>query len=430
MAIFPATFNAQHYIGCFIIPSLGKIISEQRIENEIDFKTMAHMMREFCVHKEHGKHLHEWLKPFYRMYFYADRQLWALDDVAQLIGELADCDDCFPDWAQEQDLMEMTACWSEYIQTEEHTQAYWEVLERLLYADYRAEWEKIGFDLAEKLLNEEVYGNYLSSEVYAVLHGLSMICATDLSAEDKQEMFALMRRKWKFMKHLYSVAFRHVIGSKFKNMIQVVNQIHGHAGHHPYAHLIYDILADRADDFCKKKGDARKLENHLRKIEDVMTGTPANNELDELSHILFPEELNRQLEKNRPKSYQQLKGELETLKEEMAVQREQMNERIGQMAEQLKKMAEASVPISDIERELLNLPEGMAWDVFGKLNTLLMTNAAWMTNAVFIRNKILNRMQNPQPNVQATHYYASGSTHNDDSKHISVTNDKKQIGQS
>ena len=113
----------------------------------------------------------------------------------------------------------------------------------------------------------------------------------------------------------------------------------------------------------------------------------------------------------------------------MAVQREQMNEQISQMASQLKKMAEASVPISDIEMELMRLPDGMAWEVFGKLNNLLMANEAWARNAVIIRNRILERMQNPQPNVQTTNYYAPGSTHNDGSKHISLTNDKKQIGQ-
>ena len=429
MSVFPSTFNAQYYISRYIIPSLSKIINEQNIEDEIDFKTMAHMMKDLCVHKEYGIYLHEWMKPFYQMYFYADKQLWAMWNVAELIGEIADCDKSFPDWAREQNIMKMTACWSEYIQTEEYTHAYWKVLKNLLYANYQAEWKEIGFDLADNLLNEEVYGNYLSSEVYAILHGLSMICATYLSAEEKQEMFSLMHRKWSFMKHLYSVAFRHVIGSKFKNMIQVVNQIHGHPGHHPYAHLIYDILTDRADDFCKKKGDAKKLENHLSKITDVMMSTPPSNELDELSRILFPEELHRHLEANRPMNYQQLKSELDTLKNEMAVQREQMNEQISQMASQLKKMAEASVPISDIEMELMRLPDGMAWEVFGKLNNLLMANEAWARNAVIIRNRILERMQNPQPNVQTTNYYAPGSTHNDGSKHISLTNDKKQIGQ-
>ena len=105
--------------------------------------------------------------------------------VAELIGEIADCDKSFPDWAREQNIMKMTACWSEYIQTEEYTHAYWKVLKNLLYANYQAEWKEIGFDLADNLLNEEVYGNYLSSEVYAILHGLSMICATYLSAEEK-----------------------------------------------------------------------------------------------------------------------------------------------------------------------------------------------------------------------------------------------------
>ena len=79
------------------------------------------------------------------------------------------------------------------------------------------------------------------------------------------------------------------------------------------------------------------------------------------------------------------------------------------------------------------LPDGMAWDIFGKLNTLLMANVAWTKNAVGIRNRLLKRMQTPTPMVQATNYYASGATHDDRSQHLSVesgaTIDHKMIGQ-
>lgn len=34
---------------------------------------------------------------------------------------------------------------------------------------------------------------------------------------------------------------------------------------------------------------------------------------------------------------------------------------------------------------------------------------------------------NPKSSVQATNYYAPGSTHNDGSKHISLTNDKNLL---
>ena len=429
MVVFSSTSNAEHYMEDIIVPALSEIIKEQNIGNETEFDTMALTMKEFCTHKVYGVRLHEYLKPYYKMYFYADKRLWALGDVAGLIGDLANCDECFPAWSEELDLMNIANSWSEYVQSEEHVSDYWEVLEKLLQVRNRKEWEKMGYILADKLLNGGVYGNYSSSEVYAILHGLSMICATNLPVTDKREMFSMMRRKWNFMKHLYSVAFRHVIGSKFKNIIQVVNQIHGHAGHHPYAHLVYDVLADRAEDFCKKTGDEKKLENHLKKIEEVMITTPARNELDELSRVLFPQELNAFLEKNRPQNYQQIKSELVALKKEMAIQREHLNERITQMAGQLRKMAEASVPISDIEEELMRLPEGMAWDVFGQLNNLLMANEVWAKNAVVIRNRILTRMNTPKPQVQAEHYYASGSTHNDGSKHILLANDNKQIGQ-
>lgn len=151
-------------------------------------------------------------------------------------------------------------------------------------------------------------------------------------------------------------------------------------------------------------------------------------ELDELYGILFPEEFQFYLKNNRPKNYKQLESEYESFKREMNERIGQMNIQISAMAEQLKTMAAASVPISVIADELMQLSAGVAWEVFIQLNGMLIENEAWVKHAGEIRKRIRQRMNDQQPTIQATNYYESGASHNDHQKHLHITNDKKQIG--
>ena len=121
-----------------------------------------------------------------------------------------------------------------------------------------------------------------------------------------------------------------------------------------------------------------------------------------------------------------METELEKFKEEL----KELNVKITGMAEQLKTMASSSVPISVIADELLELSPGIAWEVFIQLNGMLIENEAWMKGAGEIRKRIRQKIQQEsQPPLQATHYYAAGAQHNDNQKHLHVTNDHKQIGQ-
>jgi hypothetical protein len=182
------------------------------------------------------------------------------------------------------------------------------------------------------------------------------------------------------------------------------------------------------EDFCNKKGDREKLEKQLQKIEDRMKSNMPSAELDELYGILFPEEFQFYLKNNRPKNYKQLESEYESFKREMNERIGQMNIQISAMAEQLKTMAAASVPISVIADELMQLSAGVAWEVFIQLNGMLIENEAWVKHAGEIRKRIRQRMNDHQPTIQATNYYESGASHNDHQKHLHITNDKKQIG--
>ena len=136
--------------------------------------------------------------------------------------------------------------------------------------------------------------------------------------------------------------------------------------------------------------------------------------------MLFPKVWKNYIEKHRLKDYKELE-------EELASMQGKVQELIDK---QVKMLSDSAIPVEVIASELdklsMSVP-GMAYEVFEKLNSLLIANEAWTKNAPEIRNRILKKMQ--KTTIQATNYYESGSNHNDHQKHLHITNDKKQIGQ-
>lgn len=236
-------------------------------------------------------------------------------------------------------------------------------------------------------------------------------------------MLDMMRNHWDFLRYLYSVMFRQLIGCNYGNFTQVANMIHFRSAYHPYAHLFYAVFVERADEFVKRKTDRKKMEEHLKKIEDVMESTPKSDALDALCDLLFPEELKDFLDKHRPKDARQLKEEIALLREELGETTRQMNQQVQAMADKMKALLEASVSIEEIEKELLMLDYNEAMGVFKQLNTLLLNNKAWVNNAGSIRNRIYQLKDVAKGGD--TYNYASGATHNDGRTTMNINpNDK------
>jgi hypothetical protein len=177
--------------------------------------------------------------------------------------------------------------------------------------------------------------------------------------------------------------------------------------------------------FCKDgykrlplKNDQKKIEEHLNKIASVMESTPKSDALDALCNLLFPEELSEYLAKHRPKDARQLREEIACLREELGETTRQMNQQVQAMADTMKAMLEASVPIEEIEQELLMLDYNEAIGVFKQLNTLLLNNKAWVNNAGSIRSKIY-QLKN-QSKGGDTYNYASGATHYDGRRTLNI----------
>lgn len=427
---FTNTSHAEKYIRDFILPEVKEFLKKDTLF-EVEKREVLSIMVKEIARDGHGKILHEAMLPYIERYFYARDGVfdWEYRMKRFLLDDIIESDTILGVWASGQDIFQATDEWGKTLM--ESSSNAWHFLwmmECMIDTGYEADWSALVKETCDRLLKEEVYGNYKSCELHSMLYGTAMIYSSPkLADERKREMLELLKSHWDFLKNIYSVMFRCIVGYRFTNMAQVANTVTLSKSYYPYLHLFHCVLKGRIEDFCVKKGDRTKLEKQLQRIEELMKSTTPSTELDELYEVLFPDEFQHYLNTHRPKDYKQLENEFECFKKEMNERVAQMNSQILGMAEQLRTMASASVPIKVIADELLELPSGIAWEVFIQLNGMLIENEAWVKHASEIRERIRNKQENPLPNVQATNYYASGSTHNDGSKHISLTNDKKQL---
>lgn len=373
------------------------------------------------------------MRYFYHCLFYADPLIvgHGKSEVRSIVRNAMKFDNHFNEWAEsELDMLKSAHAWAEYYrQLCNSTNDYFKLLEVLAFNSYEESWEELKKGLRKVFISQQIEGNQYSREVYCILHAYVMIWKENIDFWKKYDYFILFRKHWNFLRFLYSVMLHQVVACGFNNFASIGNQLKNHPSYEPFIHLFYSAIMEHKEAICKNGTKRDKLEKSLADIREIVGRTPRSNELDELCDILFSNRLKQYLDKHRPKSYRELEDEVKALRINLEKNTNEMQSLIDKQVEMLSK---DSISIEVISRELDILSErvpGMAYEVFEKMNTLLVANEVWIKNAAEIRNRILGKM-NPKPSVQATNYYAPGSTHNDGSKHISLTNDKKQIGQS
>lgn len=367
----------------------------------------------------HAHLLHEAMVPFYEKFIHFDTELFDHSRISLrlAISGLITDDPYFGQWLETFDLLDLVESWCCGVTESQYTTIL-HLMKCALNNGYDNDWEKLADDFRFRLLAEVECGTPWSREVYAIMNGICMIWKSSLDESEKRQLLDKMNYDWDFLRYLYSVMFRQLIGCNYKNFTQVANMIHFRSAYHPYAHLFYAVFVERADEFVKRKADQKKFDVHLKKIEEVMESTPKSDALDALCNLLFPEELNEYLAKHRPKDARQLREEIARLREELGETTRQMNQQVQSMADKMKALLEASVPIEEIEQELLMLDYNEAMEVFKQLNTLLLNNKAWVNNAKSIRNRIY-QLKN-QSKGGDTYNYASGATHNDGRRTLNI----------
>ena len=168
----------------------------------------------------------------------------------------------------------------------------------------------------------------------------------------------------------------------------------------PFLNILYSAILERSADLIRLGAKQKNLDKAVTYIEDLINKTDQSPELDRLCEVLFPDEIRDMLNTHRLPSYQQLKLENGKLKQkqqellqQMQEQTRQTNEQIAKMAETIKSAIEASIPVKDIEKELMDLPAGTAWEIFQTLNELFEDHDTWRKYDRGIRKKLKERMK-------------------------------------
>ena len=406
------------YIHSSLIPRMTILDTTKNFEVSSKLRNEMH-----AVFK--GKHahlLHEAMKPFYEKYIHLDTGIFEHSHISLRleIWNLIEIDPYFGQWFENYDLLDLAENkWCTVTESQYHI--IFHLMKCALNGGYDNDWKKLADDFRFRLLSEVECGTPWSREVYAIMNGICMIWKSSADESEKMQLLDKMKNDWDFLKYLYSVMFRQIIGCSYKNFTQVANMIHFRSSYHPYAHLFYAVFVERADEFVKEKTDQKKIEKHLNKMVEVMESTPKSDDLNDLCNLLFPEELNEYLARHRPKDARQLREEIACLREELGETTRQMNQQVQAMADKMKALLEASVPIEEIEQELLMLDYNEAMGVFRQLNTLLLNNKAWVNNAGSIRNEIY-KLKNETKGGD-TYNYAFGATHNDGRRTLNIRQD-------
>ena len=135
---------------------------------------------------------------------------------------------------------------------------------------------------------------------------------------------------------------------------------------------------------CIIAGAVINLEKKMELIHNVMDNTIPSDDLNELCDTLFPEDFQRMLDEFRPETREQVERERNRLRYEVGL----LTDQLSAMANRLKEALENSVPIPEIEKQLLRLSPGTALDLCGKMTLMLSDNQAWMASML---GKVVSR---------------------------------------
>ena len=346
---------------------------------------------EAMLKQGHMQDIHVLMQEFYDGYLWGrmeSRDAWFFIDF------LAQRDENIGSWATGRiNLMELAERWIELGDSSK----LMSLLTQLGRTGYETDWETLRSTLDEKLRRMEVDGTRNgmkeSGYYYCLLHAFTMIMMSAHTEEKKMELLELFDGNWGFLRYMYSVMTRTIVGFRFANFASLTNNLTNDKEFEPYYHLYHSPLKERFNELCTKGTKKEKLEKAFLKLEQRMKQTSPSDELDGLCEVLFPEDFRELLNRHRPKSYQELEGEIVHIKEEMNVTIDALNRQVRDLAERLSAAVQASVPIKEIEDELMRFQSREALAIYMQLNILLIGNTAWQARAVSIRDMLLAKQQ-------------------------------------
>ena len=398
--------------------------------------------------------LHAMMVPYYKMYLNGDTKLCCIGSRLESIGRemahvIAD-DDQFGSWASEQKLILAAENWGDNLKRFEKESKriyrFFHVLELLLQYDCLQDWKSLSGELKEMLFKAEVCYDYKTDEVLCVLHAFTMIMQQEWTKEKKQEQFHLLYQHWLFLKHYYSVMTRHIIGVKWTKFSKVTETVMtASQAFKPHMHIYYCGLMDCVDELNLDKKHRREMDKICLQMQEELNRIKDHSELlYDLCDALFPEDFQRMLRENRPKSYKEVEDEShrkDELIKQIQKQNKQLKSDLDATKEVLEQMILSSIPIKDVDVELEQYPPAMSWELLLKLNESPILNAfeAWHNAYPALLKKYRDRLvdsMNQQKELneaikegvnRPTYNYEAGSTHDDKRNQLVFGEEKEKL---
>ena len=359
--------------------------------------------------REYVRVLHEMMVPYYTQYLNGDTPLCKpnMEAIRWEMKRIIEDDSLFGEWASEQDLIIAAEGWGgnmKRIPEEKRIYQYFHVLEVLLKSGCRKDWRELSATLKAKLFMAEEYSDYKTDELYCILHAFTMIMQQEWTLEKKEQQLELLRQNWLFMKYYYSVMTRHIVGVKWTDFYDVTKTVlKSSQSFKPHMHIYYCGLMEIVDELNMDSKHRRKMDDLILKMQNEVNRTEPSDMLYGLCDLLFPEEFYRLLREHRPKTYKEVENENQQKDElinQLKTQTKHLQSELERTTETLRQMIESSIPIEEIERELLNLQVGVDYAVFIQLTGMLIGNVAWMKAAPAIKQRILARQAQPTVSIQ------------------------------
>ena len=402
-----------------IILSLTKCAKEGQALSLFEMNIIWHKIKD-CVDKDEQLYILDQLRPLYNDYLIGKNPLnqYYCDEV---MLKLCEWDVTYNNTIANINLVKTAISWADN-NSKVRLHGFMYLLSHYYMANPNIKWDSLEPDVWHELLKLEVYGNRTKAGYLVLLHAFLRIVIRRTDPLEQQKLIDLFIENWDYLKLVYSIMIRCIVDCGHKDFAGVANNVRIMSGCHPYIYIFYSVLSERFEDLCQSDTDREKLSRHLNKILGIMnTTTQDYNHLDILCRILFPDSFKEYLKKNRMPSYDEVVNELNEMKSKV----DSLNSQIEQMAQRMVNAVNASIPVGDIEKELLRLSPGTSYDVFTQVNSLLTGNKAWMESASDIKLKILSMRDNPT--IVNGNIYQSGATHDDRSKHIDVGNNDNQL---
>ena len=386
------------YIEDMIIVHLQQFTDGQVSAKEVPWDTMRISLNT-CIYNgsAYMDALHTLMQPYYEMYFYGDSKICRNIPGPERVfmEEITKADKDFCLWASNQNLIAAAEGWGDYMKrtNNDHIPYFIALLELLFSEKYHQDWGELAEELKDSLFKAEACSDYKTDELLCILHALAMIMQQDWTLHKKEEMFALLKCHWGFMKHVYSMMTRHIVGCRLSNFAAVANNVMQSNDNLPHIDIFYCALVERMDSMGLDEKKYKKLDDARLKLLEKINRREPSETLYELCDTLFPEEFQLML-RHRPKSYGELKRENEQkdlLLRRMENQTRELEQQLERVTLSYKTAIEASIPVEEILQRLQAIPIATAWDIFNKLDRLLKTHPVWRQYDVKIQEALEQR---------------------------------------